>query len=255
MRILKRFCLAASYVTAFPFLKKAQTESDLFGLAKYLPAVGTAIGGMLILCAFLLKEFQAPQILFAVLLVLLWISMTGAIHLDGFMDTADGIFSHRSRDRMLEIMRDSRVGNYAVISGNLLILTKIAALVSLPIHWLIPSLLLIPAWSRWNEVLTIVSYRYARDEGMGRIWKLSTKKSDLLTAAIIPLLSTAIYCFYASSWKFALLPLLIVASGAAFSYCINKIINGQTGDSYGATVEFSEAAGLSAAAFLSANLS
>ena len=254
MNPLRRFCLAASYITSIPFLPKPESETELFGLAKYLPAVGTLVGSILALLALVCNELLLAPPLVAAALLTFWIVITGAIHLDGLMDTADGVFSHRSRERMLEIMKDPRAGNFGVVSGVLIILLKFAALLSLNWHWIFASLLLIPGWARWSEVIAIKYFPYAREEGMGKIWHISTGKFDLLISAIAPLMVSLFFCYDSNSFIYLWLIPLTVLPGLLASMWINKVLGGQTGDSYGANVEVSEAAGLIGASLLYANL-
>lgn len=236
--------MAASYVTSFPCLHKAYTEDDLKGLAKYLPAVGVFIGVFLAASYLLFAQLSSSEALRSFLLVLCWLAITGCIHLDGLMDAADGLFSHRSKERMLEIMKDSRVGNFGVITGVMLILAKFSTLASLNPSWIIAAVLIIPAWARWAEVFAIAVYPYAKEEGMGKVWHDSTELPDLVRAAIFPALFTASVCFYFHSYVYALLPIAAIVPGLIFSHRVCKILNGHTGDTYGATVELSEAAAL-----------
>lgn len=244
MNPLQKLALAASYVTSIPFLPMPQSEAELSGLSKYLPAVGILIGAVLALVYFVCRSLNAGAPMASFLIVLAWLAITGCIHLDGLMDAADGLLSHRSSEKMLEIMKDSRVGNFGAIAGILLILAKFVALLSLPSQWIFPALLLLPVWSRWLEVLVIASYPYARPDGMGKIWHDTTSMSDLLIAAAIPGLFTLTLCFILHAQIYSLLVPMTVLPGILFSYRVQQILNGQTGDTYGASVEFSEAAGL-----------
>lgn len=250
MKLINRFLLAASYVTTIPFLRKPESEAELFGLAKYLPAVGLLIGAIMSLLAFGIKSFSHSPFITAAFILASWILLTGAIHLDGLMDSADGLFSHRSRERMLEIMRDSRVGNYGVIAGVMLLLCKFAALASMNNTTMIWSLLLIPAWARWTEVYTIARYPYAREEGMGKIWKISTRSYQLIPSSILPLVATGCAVVCGESLLLLLLLPATIIPGAILACWIDAILKGHTGDTYGAVVELSETAGLLAAALI-----
>ena len=145
---------------------------------------------------------------------------------------------------MLEIMKDSRVGNFGAMAGIMLIISKIVSLISLPGSWILPALLLIPAWARFVEVFAIAAYPYARPEGMGKIWHDTTGRSDLLLSAALPGLLTLFLCFYFQNRAYSLLIPLTVLPGILFTYRVSNILHGHTGDTYGASVEFSEAAGL-----------
>src|SRR5262245_8421508 len=105
MNPFKKFALAVSFVTCIPLIRLPEdiTSNSMHGLSKYLPAVGLLIGVILAALAFALDALQTNSLLMAVLLTVSWLSLTGGIHFDGLMDTADGIFSHRDTARMLEI--------------------------------------------------------------------------------------------------------------------------------------------------------
>ncbi len=246
MILFKRLAHAVCYVTAFPFLQKPSTEQDLAGLSKYLPVVGLIIGSVLLLAQAALHMVSSPYAVSAVLIVIVWVAVTGGIHLDGLMDTADGVLSHRNRERMLEIMRDSRTGNFGAITGILLILCKYAAIESSSTAALSCALFLVPAWARWCEVVVIGCYPYARDEGMGRIWHDTTSvPKDLILGAIFPLIATGIACL---SCQLTAVILVTCAAtilwGILASIYIYSQLHGQTGDTYGASVEVAEAGGL-----------
>src|SRR5262249_14512033 len=150
-------------------------EQDLSGLSKYLPAVGLLIALPLGLVVWLCGKFSVPHLVSGTLLTLVWLVMSGCIHLDGLMDTADGGFSHRSPERMLEIMHDSRVGNFGAIAGIMAILIKLTTLASAPFLMLQLAVLLIPMWARWAETFAIGYFPYLREQGMGKIWHDTTR--------------------------------------------------------------------------------
>jgi adenosylcobinamide-GDP ribazoletransferase len=245
MNVLRKLFLTASCVTSLPLARSDKQIEDLAGLSGYLPAVGLLIGVLLECVVFLCNWLQVPHLVAGAVLTLSWLALSGGIHLDGLMDTADGIFSHRSRERMLEIMHDSRVGNFGAISGVAVLLIKFAALSSAPFVLLHLAVIVIPVWARWSECFAIGSFAYAREQGMGKVWHDTIKvPRDIILAAILPVLVTAAGCafFY---WQ---LPLAIALAtglaGVVAAYRIAAIVGGHTGDTYGAVVEVSEAAGL-----------
>lgn len=247
MKVLKRLRSALSYVTICHLTKEAPTEDDLRGLAKYLPVVGLLIGSLLSAESFALHSF-CPASIESLLLLVSWTVLTGAIHLDGLMDTADGVFSHRDRNRMLEIMHDSRTGNFGAVTGTLLLLCKFAALSSVSSTLsLAAALLIVPAWARWCEVVVIGCYPYARDYGMGKIWHESTSvPKDLIISAALPLAATIAIgmCVGQTIPGIAAASIATIICGCLASTWFNSKLGGQTGDTYGATVELAEAGGL-----------
>jgi adenosylcobinamide-GDP ribazoletransferase len=252
VNIRHRLALTVSYLTCFPLAKLSpeDKDTDLQGLSKYLPAAGLLIGLLLAVVSWLLHLLNVSGLLQGTLLTLCWLAFTGGLHFDGLMDTADGILSHRDRQRMLEIMSDSRVGNFGALAGISVILLKVACLSTLPYPFLFLSLTLIPCWARFCETLAIGRFPYLRPSGMGKIWHDSTcVPQDFYRAAVIPLISTLLLTQL--SWKLSVFTVLAVLLGGLWTAAIiNKILGGHTGDTYGATVELAETSGLLLLTFL-----
>lgn len=251
MNVIAKFLLAISFVTCLPLARVTDEDPELLsGLAKYLPAVGVLIGLILLSCYGILKFLHAPSLLAAVALWLTWLLVTGGIHLDGLMDTADGVLSHRSRERMLEIMRDSRVGNFGVLAALSVVLLKCAALfiVFEQSAWFM--LILIPCWARWCETFAIGAFDYIRAAGMGKIWHDTTSfPQDVLLAGITCAITTVGISIIANSWLPVFSVLCCIAAGLSVAFFIRQILGGHTGDTYGCVVEIAEAGGIFCAAF------
>jgi adenosylcobinamide-GDP ribazoletransferase len=244
MNIIYRFLVCASCITALPLVRLDETV-PLNGLAKYLSSVGIVIGILLALFYAGLIWLNAPALFSAVVICLVWIAITGAMHLDGLMDTGDGIFSHRSAARMLEIMQDSRVGNFGVLSGLSVILIKIACLATLSPKSAILSLIVVPSWARLSETIAITCFPYARPSGMGKIWHDTARfPVDLFIGSLVPLTATILLCLTYHCLVPALAGVFAITCGVAAAFYIQKMIAGHTGDTYGAVVELSESGAL-----------
>lgn len=243
--MITRLLAALSSVTIFRFGDHELTPSSLDSLSKYLPLVGLVISIVLetILCACI--KTNVPPLVRALIITMAWVVITGGIHLDGLMDTADGLFSHRSRERMLEIMRDSRVGNFGAIAGVFVILTKLMTLASVSVAPTFVLLALIPSCARFAETLTIACFPYAREEGMGKVWHETTKvPGDLFLAAIVPVALTAVVSVYADPAIALITSAATICAGMFAAWRINGTLQGHTGDTYGAVVEIAEVGGL-----------
>ena len=94
------------------------------------PFVGTVIGGIWAFAAFVLDKVNCPQMFMAALLALLPYLLTGGIHLDGYMDCCDAIFSRRPLEKKREILKDSHVGSFAVIALATLFMFSFASFAS-----------------------------------------------------------------------------------------------------------------------------
>jgi adenosylcobinamide-GDP ribazoletransferase len=190
----------------------------------------------------------------AVIITIAWLVTTGGLHFDGLMDTADGIFSHRDRNRMLEIMQDSRVGNFGAITGIAVFALKVSAMAAISPQALPLALFLIPMWSRFAEAYAIGHYNYARAEGKGKVWHDTTKvPKDLIQAVIVPLVLTVVLGIVVSESAYVTAIFTAFGGLAAGAY-LNSRLGGHTGDTYGAVVEISETLTLIGLALLGNNL-
>ena len=201
--------------------------------------------------------------------------ITGGLHADGLMDTSDGLFSGRERERKLEIMKDSRIGSFGVVAFVFVTLLKWQLLTAIPTAEFIPmALIMMPLMSRWSLVLSIRSYPYARKEGMGAAFAnlapkhvityntLSTFFMPIVILIIGVILYTLLYGAYAifsiADVGYVVgLGVLVYATLGIFqinivsmiiTYIINRLLNhyivkqlgGTTGDTYGFVVEVTE---------------
>jgi cobalamin 5'-phosphate synthase/cobalamin synthase len=246
-------CAAAfQFLTRIPVKIQLNYDERLFRRSVvFYPLAGAVIGLVLFLISLILKSVL-PTAPLAVILLGIWIALTGGLHMDGLMDTADGVLSHRSRERMLEIMKDSRVGAMGVIVGCCQLLMKAALLYSLLEYassWMV-LLIVIPIWSRLFMVYAIARWPYAREgEGMGRLVATVSYKEAipaLLIAAsltIITLLAshTSIITTLFYTVLFATTTLVI---GWFLARKMVSKLGGLTGDTYGALNELLETAWL-----------
>ncbi len=216
-----------------PFTLDVETEDFEKGII-YFPVVGMLIGVILFTAAKFLMPFLDPLTL-AVTLVFLEVLLTGGLHLDGLADSFDGLFSYRDKERMLEIMKDSRIGSNGVLALIFVLLAKTALVNALLVQaWLIP-LLLMPVLSRFMTIFASKISKYARPSGMGNffIGKVSYKK------LFIGLGFTGIWIFlFAPSLWWLLIPMMLTTWW--FSKFCDRQIGGMTGDTLGANTELQE---------------
>lgn len=233
---MKGLIIALQFMTRIPLpIKMEVTEEDFGSCNKYFPLVGLIIGLFLGLFYYFFHPFLSKFVL-AALLVIGEIVITGGLHLDGFMDTMDGILSARSRERTLEIMKDSRVGAHSVTALFCLLLLKFTILATFPEKYIIGILVLMPMISRWMMLFTLAFYPYARPEGLGKIFWLRTHRSSWYINTII--LFIIFLIIFPPKFFLALLSTFII-----IFFLINKISNnlgGHTGDTYGAVSELTE---------------
>lgn len=130
-KLLKAFCMSFSMFCAIPTPFSHVWEDSVRSLMLVVfPFVGTIIGSIWALSAFLLNKINCPQMFAAAVLALLPYLLTGGIHLDGYMDCCDAIFSRRPLEKKREILKDSHVGSFAVIALSILMMFSFAAFAS-----------------------------------------------------------------------------------------------------------------------------
>jgi adenosylcobinamide-GDP ribazoletransferase len=234
LRPLVSLAAAVQFLTIVPpLVRRPFRDDEMGGAVAWFPAVGLAIGGVL-LGAHALLAMILPPPLVAALALTLWVLLTGAIHLDGFLDTCDGLFGGRTPEDRLRIMRDERVGAYAVSGGVLLVLLKFQAIVSLPSAT--TGLLLAPALGRLAIAVAIVAFPYAREFGLGRSMKDHAGWGALAFAGSVAL--AAAWCLAGPVGLFGAAAVAVLALLAGVFTC--RRLPGLTGDIYGAIAEIAE---------------
>jgi adenosylcobinamide-GDP ribazoletransferase len=230
---LAAFLAAVQFLLISPaFIRRPFTPKELGASVGFYPLVGALVGGLLIGADWLIGQvFPTP--LRSALVLAMWVLLTGALHLDGFLDACDGLLGGFTPERRLEIMRDERVGAYAISGGILLLLIQFCALYALDSSRL-AALLLAPVVGRWGISMALIAYPYARHSGLGREIKDNARWPQLLGATVITILAGL-----TTAWIYPPLATL-VAFAAAFLVWLGalrfilKRIPGLTGDTYGA---------------------
>jgi adenosylcobinamide-GDP ribazoletransferase len=210
------------------------TSETCGGSVKFFPLYGAVIGGVLAAGYYVCGQFF-PPLLTAVLLLILEVYITGGIHVDGFMDTMDGLFSGRSPERILEIMKDSRVGAHGVIAFGLLYLSKFSIYYEFPSEILMPALIITPVLGRWTMVMGITQFPYARPEGMGKCFHQFAGRSAMPVATVFAAAAAA-----ALGWMGAVVFTVVGAWAYLFCRRVSQELGGLTGDVYGAVTELTQ---------------
>ncbi len=244
---MKSVLVAAGFLTRIPIPVIADA-TDVGGAARWFPVIGGAIGGAATLVAWVLRDVLAlPPALIATLLVAFSAWLTGAIHLDGLADTADGFGGGRTREDVLRIMRDPAIGSFGAIALLVVVGTKAAALTALLERGAaFPFLVAAPTISRWTISVLAASLPYARAEGgLGRA-VLNQPLAGLLVSTMVtaPIAVAAAGMDALFVWIPALLGVAWLARAA------RRRIGGVTGDVFGASVELTETVVLLAAVVL-----
>ena len=242
---MNSFLIGLQFLTRIFVVKQSIWTEESFGQSvKYFPAVGAVLG---IICASVVGvvnhlglSMLTGAIGFASLIIL-----TGGIHCDGLMDSADGLFSGREREKILDIMKDSRVGSFGVVAMILVAVIETSTLIELALlstWWLCAAIYSAPIIGRLMMVVTIGAFPYARPTGMGKAFAKFTTRRTILIATIETLLLLAPLVFinemfFLCTAAASVVALIVTWKFATFS---TKKIGGVTGDLYGAVTTLAE---------------
>ncbi len=235
--LARQFWGAIAFYTSFPIPSSWCLE--FARIARWAPLVGLIIGAGLGLADALLQTLGVPVLTRSALVVSLWIVMTGGLHFDGAMDTADGL-AVLDPERRLEVMSDSRAGAFGVMSAIALFTLKTTALSDLESARSV-ALMAAAGWGRWGQLLAIASYPYIKPVGKGAIHKATLQAWDLIPSLLLMLgFSSLQLVLLPSDW----MGVGVAIGGGAIAWMVgawfNLKLGGQTGDTYGAIVEWTE---------------
>jgi adenosylcobinamide-GDP ribazoletransferase len=243
--ICTKFCCdeiaaAITFYTCLPL--PSAWIGEFQGVARFAPLVGVLIGSLLSLLNDGLQLLTMPVLTRSAVIVVAWVWVTGGLHLDGAMDTADGL-AVQDQQRRLQVMTDSATGAFGAMTAIALLLLKAAALADLH-TWRELSLILVAGWGRWGQQVAIARYPYLKPTGKGAFHKAAIRSLwDVVPGLLLMLgLSAIPVILHADDWQLSL--------GAALGGCaiamlmagwFDRHLGGHTGDTYGAVVEWTEA--------------
>lgn len=202
------------------------------------PLIGVVLGGLTGLVFMALQPWCGIPLaaLFAVLALAL---LTGGFHLDGLADTCDGIFSARRRERMLEIMRDSRLGTHGGLALIFVLLAKVLVVSELALRGtpMLAALAAACVAGRGTAILLMYRHRYAREEGLGNVF--IGKVNGRQTCVTLGLAAILAAVLLPGMRGVAALGVTIVAI-FILGQLLKRTLGGQTGDTLGAAIELGE---------------
>jgi adenosylcobinamide-GDP ribazoletransferase len=233
---MKGLLAATRFLTILPLPgARGTAEEDLARSVPWFPLVGLILGAVAAALAWVLSPIAPPMVL-AAIMVLLLMAFSGCLHLDGLADTADGFLSSRSRERILEIMKDSRTGAMGVIAIVGVLLLKSASLASLPATLLGPTVLLMPLAGRCAMVLQMAILPYARPSGLGSVfYRRRPRGAAIWAMAVLAAVSWSVLGLRGLSVWAACVVLTLALSAHVY-----RKIGGATGDTLGAVCELIE---------------
>lgn len=193
----------------------------------YYPLVGLVIGMVLVAANFLLR-LMLPNLVAGAVVVVVWVVITGALHLDGFSDACDGLFAAVPRERRLEILHDVHLGAFGAVGLALLLITKVAAVASAPTF---APIFLAPILGRWAMVYA-ATYPPARAEGMAMLFRAGLTRRVVLVATLFAALSCGVF----GGFGFVAFITAFLIGTLVARFAMNRL-GGLTGDIYGTICE------------------
>jgi adenosylcobinamide-GDP ribazoletransferase len=241
LMFLKPFWIALQFFTLLPTPKIDRIDnSDLAQSVLWYPAVGLIIGGLLWALAELLLPMLSTLVVAGVLL-LVWVAITGALHLDGLADCADAwMGGFGSKERTLEIMKDPVSGPIAVCVLVTCLLLKFALIESLLSQSMLYALVLVPVMARMSAMVLLLTTDYVREGGLG---SALSEGLDISKAWGIIFALLLVFGWFAP----LLASSVILCSVFMFWFWRQRMvarIDGCTGDTLGAMIELVELAAL-----------
>ncbi len=233
---MKSLFIALQFLTIIPLRPSTRLEErDIAHSMSFFPLLGMMIGGFLIIINLITSRYLSPFIANALILIG-WVGITGALHLDGFADTVDGLCGGRKKEQILRIMEDSFIGAKGAIALILLLLLKFTLLLGLTNDYKNYALLFAPVAGRWSIVAGIYLSSYARKEGLAKAFFSHKTGREIFWATLIT------FCLGLILFKiefFCIIGIVLATNLFLITY-IKRRIGGLTGDNLGALNEIIE---------------
>ncbi len=237
MIYIKRFILMIQFFTTIPLQVSLKVDNRDFGKGLvFAPFIGLIIG-VVLAGAYYCLALIFTKVILAALTFIIYIVLSGGLHLDGLGDTFDGLFSNRSKERILEIMRDSRVGTNAVLAVLSIFILNITLLSEFTRSQIIGALLLMPVAGRIGSLVGAGISKYARaGEGLGKSFIDFCGLREIFIGLVIYF---GIF-YFILSLKGIIIAIVPVVSAIFFAKVFGRKIGGVTGDILGAICELNQ---------------
>lgn len=238
---IKIFFTALMFYTRIPCPKFDDFDEELLNKAtRYFPLIGWIVAAGAVFTIYLL-HFILPLSVCVILSLAVSVLMTGSFHEDGFADSCDGFGGGWTKTRILDIMKDSRVGTYAVVGLIILFLLKISATIELlqqDFIFGLKTLFLAHVLSRFVAESIIFTHEYSREDATSKVKPLA-KKLSVKNILISLLFTLPAFLLFQNAWVFIVfIPVYLMKMYLARYF--TKWIDGYTGDCLGATQQITE---------------
>lgn len=232
---MKRLILMTQFMTRIPIPVQVDfAEEDLGKGNVYFPLLGAVIGLLMVGGYWAARELFGPGMLTGIVTLIVYIWASGGLHLDGVSDTFDGLWSNHSPERILEIMKDSRIGTFGAVGLVLTILVQVAAWQEVGEYW--QWLIMVPMLGRYGCVFGNAISRYARPEGLGKhfVEECGLREWSIASLYTVPL------ALYLGKLPGMVALTLVLIFTYLFTRWVQHKIGGITGDIIGAVIELNQ---------------
>jgi len=230
---MRSFLVALQFLTIFPVRINKMKEEELGESMAFFPVIGLLIGISTAILNYFLSHLMSENLV-NIFLIIWIVIVTGGLHLDGFADTCDGIFSWRSdKNEILKIMRDSRIGTMGVIGIFSLLLLKYELLSNIAGRDKYIALILMPVFGRFSQVVSAFALPYARETSGAASFIRHLNLKTLISSAVLFLIITT-PVWFPKVFFIDLVSLIILVPLLLF---FSKKLGGVTGDVLGAINE------------------
>ena len=237
--MLRSFLVAWHFLTVIPLGTASHDPApdELARSMRWFSAIGFTLGGALAVSDRLFAYLMPPAITNLLLIVLL-VLLTGALHLDGFADAVDGLAGGRTPAERLAIMRDPCIGAIGATGLILVLALRYAGLLALPQSDRVAWLVCLPAVGRWAMVISAMSAPYARTEGGTAQPFLRHLSAHMIILPTAVLMTGLVWGF--GLWKAMIVCAILALATRAVTVLARRLLGGVTGDTLGAANEVAE---------------
>lgn len=242
---MKRFISILQFMTRIPINIDTGFDEEFHKTITYFPLVGLVLG-VLIYIIGLVSGIFFDSFITSIIVTLALVILTGGLHIDGLGDTFDAIYSYRDKERMLEIMKDSRLGTNSLLAIMFLILLKIGFIYSIINNSLLWTVIFMPVVARLGVIVMMYKTVTPRENGMGNLFigKASTSMFTIaILYTIILIIGISKLIFLVSTFEAMMLIstiIILFIFNNLFKKHIYIKIDGVTGDILGCTIELGE---------------
>ncbi len=243
-KLYKGFIMALSMFTVLPTPYIEWDDEGVKNMMKFYPIIGAIVGGIWSVVYYLINILKVSLVLKSAIIMIVPFVITGMLHLDGFMDVCDAILSRRDKEEKLRILKDSKIGAFAVISLLILFFLQFGGIYSIVeknIHFYI--LILIPIVSRSTTAYFLLSRTTIKESTLGTYFKKGTNITDRIIMVIASLVML-VAAFAFLKYEGIILELLIIIGVTWAVEKCKKEFGGISGDVAGFALVIGEVVGI-----------